>query len=184
MGGQVTDGVSKTEGQSSDYDLPRSSAWEPFERSCIHTIPDTIFEQYNRATSHTLMGLFAELKQAWITVDNRLYLWDYTTQGSFQGYEAQPNNITAVRLLTPKAGVFVKNVNYVLVVATTVDIFLLGVEAVPNARGGRDVTLYETRMSVPTKGLGVSIIEGSKNTGRIFFGGRGDNDVYEFTYQV
>jgi len=53
-----------------------------------------------------MMGLFAELQQAWITVDNRLYLWDYTTQGSFQGYEAQPNNITAVRLLSPKPGEF------------------------------------------------------------------------------
>jgi len=81
-------------------------------------------------------------------------------------------------------GVFVSDVNYVLVIATTVDIFLLGVQAVPNARGGRDVTLFETKMSAPTKGLGVSVIEGSKKTGRIFFGGRGDNDIYEFTYQV
>lgn len=76
------------------------------------------------------------------------------------------------------------NVNYVLVVATTVDIFLLGVQAASNNRGGKDVTLYETKMSVPTKGLSVSSIEGSKKSGRIFFGGRGDNDIYEFTYQV
>ncbi|KAH0608129.1 uncharacterized protein H6S33_002181 [Morchella sextelata] len=179
---QLDDIVSQ--GQSSDYDLPRSPAWEPFQRLFSHTIPDSIFEQYNRATSHTLMGLFAELKQAWITVDNRLYMWDYTTQGSFQGYEDQPNNITAMRLLTPKKGVFVESVNYVLVVATTVDIFLMPVKAVTNSRGGKDVTLLTSPLSVPTKGLGVSIIEGSKNTGRIFFGGRGDNDVYEFTYQV
>jgi nuclear pore complex protein Nup155 len=78
----------------------------------------------------------------------------------------------------------VSDVNYVLVVATTVDIFLLGVQAAPNNRGGKDVTLYDAKMSVPTKGLSVGIIEGSKKTGRIFFGGRGDNDIYEFTYQV
>jgi len=48
------------------------------------------------------MGLFADLQQAQITVYNRLYLWDHTTQGSFQGYEAQPNNITAVRQPPPR----------------------------------------------------------------------------------
>ncbi|KAL7276341.1 hypothetical protein RUND412_000680 [Rhizina undulata] len=179
---QLDDIVSQ--GQSADYELPRSPAWEPFQRTLIHTIPDSIFDQYNRATSYTNMGLFTELKQAWLTVDNRLYLWDYATQSGFQGYEAQPNNITCVKLVTPRKGVFVETINYVLVIATAVDVFLLAVSAVPNGRGGKDVTLFETGMSVPTKGLDVSIIEGSKKTGRLFFGGEGDNDVYEFTYQA
>lgn len=51
-----------------------------------------------------MMGLFPEIKQAWITVDNRLYLWDYATQSGFQGYEGQNNNIHCVRLLKPKPG--------------------------------------------------------------------------------
>jgi nuclear pore complex protein Nup155 len=61
---------------------------------------------------------------------------------------------------------------------------LLALAAVPNARGTFDVTVYETRMSVPTKGMDITIIEASASTGRIFFGGKGDNEVYEFTYQV
>ena len=61
----------------------------------------------------------------------------------------------------------------VLVTETTVDIFLLGVLTVPNARGGRGVTLLETKMSAPTKGLGASAIEASKKMGQIFFGVRG-----------
>jgi nuclear pore complex protein Nup155 len=172
-----------TEGQSQEYELCDNYAWEPFVQTNNHTIPDAIFEQYNRTSSHTRLGLFPEIKQAWITVDNRLYMWDYTTQTGFQGYEAQPNAITAVRLLKPKQGVFEK-VNYVLVVATVVDVFLLGVNAQPNARGVMEVMLYDTRLSIPARGLDIHIIEGSKKTGRIFFAGKTDNELYEFNYQV
>ena len=71
-----------------------------------------------------------------------------------------------------------------LVIATDQEIFLLGVNATANDRGVMEVVLYDTKMRVPTKGLDVSVIEGSKTTGRIFFAGKADNDVYEFTYQV
>jgi hypothetical protein len=63
-------------------------------------------------------------------------------------------------------------------------VLLLGVEAKENARGVMDVLLFDTRMSVPTKGTSVNIIEGSGDTGRVFFAGEADNDVYEFLYQV
>jgi nuclear pore complex protein Nup155 len=79
-------------------------ASEPYSRINNYTIPDVIFEQYNRATSHTKMGLFADIRQAWLTVDNRLYLWDYQTQSGFQGYEEQAHTITCVRILKPKPG--------------------------------------------------------------------------------
>lgn len=92
----------KSEGHSAEYEIAQAYAWEPFVRSNNYTIPDAIFEQYNRATSHTMMGLFPEIKQAWLTVDNRLYLWDYETQGNFQGFEGQSNTIVCVRLLKPK----------------------------------------------------------------------------------
>lgn len=73
---------------------------------------------------------------------------------------------------------------YVLALGTAVDVLLLGLGASPNSKGGFDVTVYETRMNVPTRGLDVTIIEGSKSSGRVFFAGKGDNDVYEITYQV
>jgi len=94
----------RSEGQSQDYEMAPAHAWEPFVRINSHTIPDVIFEQYNRVTSYTLMGLFPEIKQAWVTVDNRLYMWDYATQTGFMGYEQQANTITAVRMLKPKPG--------------------------------------------------------------------------------
>ena len=62
------------EGYSSDYDIPTSPAWAPFQKVKMYDIPDRIFEQYNQAQVSTMMGLFAELNHAWISIDNALYL--------------------------------------------------------------------------------------------------------------
>jgi len=99
-------GMRRTEGQLSDYVLPRSWAEEPFRRTALHTTSDSTFEQYNSATSHAIMGFSSELLKASITVYNRLYLWDYTTLVSFQDSIVQPNNISAVRILSPWPGAF------------------------------------------------------------------------------
>ena len=92
------------EGHSSEYDLSQGSAWTSFKKVNTHHIPDAIFEQYNQAQCHTMMGLFTEIGHAWMTVDNRLYLWEYVSGGQFQGFESQPNTITCVRLLKPRPG--------------------------------------------------------------------------------
>ena len=103
--GYVTDNCyGEIEGQSSDYDLTQGAAWAPFKKVNTYHIPDAIFEQYNQAQCHTMMGLFTEIGYAWMTVDNRLYMWEYATGNGFQGYEAQPNTITAARLLKPRPG--------------------------------------------------------------------------------
>ena len=131
-----------------------------------------------------MMGIFAEIHHAWVTIDNACYLWDYTNPNpDLVGFEEQPNSITAVRLVMPKPGVFVSNINRLLVIATTVDMFLVGVALEPLATGGQSVTLYQTRMSISVKGIRVDYIEQSSTTGRIFFAGRSDNELYEFAYQ-
>lgn len=172
------------EGVSSDYDISTSPAWAPFQKVKMYDIPDKIFEQYNRAQVSTLMGLFAELNHAWISIDNALYLWDYTHPNpDLIGVEEQPNSITAVKLVVPRAGVFVPSITHLLVVATTAEVLLIGVATQVTAGGVIAVTLYQTRMSISTRGLDVNAIEGSANTGRIFFSGKVDDDVYELTYQ-
>lgn len=150
----------------------------------MYDIPDKIFEQYNRAQVQTMMGLFAELNHAWVTIDNALYLWDYTHPNpELIGFEEQSNNITAIKLVVPRAGVFVKEITHLLVVATTAEILLLGLAASRSSSGVTSVALYQTRMSLSIRGTDVRVIEGSSATGRIFFTGALDNDVYELTYQ-
>jgi nuclear pore complex protein Nup155 len=150
----------------------------------MYDIPDKIFEQYNLAQVNTMMGLLAEFNHAWVAIDNALYLWDYTHPSpSLIGFEEQPNTITAVRLVVPRAGVFLPQIVRLLVVATTTDIYLVGFSAQAGSSGGQEVALYSTRLSLFIKGIDVNIIEGSAASGRIFFSGRGSDDVYEVTYQ-
>ncbi|KAL2061523.1 hypothetical protein VTL71DRAFT_6900 [Oculimacula yallundae] len=183
------------QGISSDYDIPHhtaEAAWSPFQRTKMYDIPDRILDQYNRAEVQTMMGLFAELNHAWVTIDNALYLWDYTDPNpEVIGYEEQQYGITAVKLVKPKPGVFLADITHLLVVATTSEMILLGVASKMTAQAGnskldntgvRTVSLYQTKMSVSTRGINVQVIEGSAATGRIFFSGK-LNEVYEFTYQ-
>lgn len=92
-------------------------------------------------------------------------------------------HILTGRLLSQYADVFQEKINYVLVVGTSIEVILIGVSATPNARNAYDIRMFDAKMAVNTKGLDVSVIEGSKS-GRIFFAGRSDNEVYEFTYKV
>ena len=150
----------------------------------MYDIPDKIFEQYNRAQVSTMMGIFAELNHAWVSIDNAMYLWDYTHPNpDLIGFEDQSNTITAVKLVFPRAGVFVPSISRLLVVATTAEIILVGLSSQIAPTGERLVNLYSTRLSISTKGMDIKVIEGSAATGRIFFSARGDNDVYELIYQ-
>ena len=116
------------------------------------------------------MGLFADIHHAWITIDNALYLWDYTHPNpEVLGFEEQPNSITAVKLVRPRPGVFTNNVTRLLVVATTNDIYLIGLSALDGPAGSVTINMFQTGMSTSVRGIGVQCIAGSDKTGRIFF---------------
>ena len=132
-----------TEGASSDYETSTQLGWVPFQKVKSYNIPDAIFSQYNNAQISTMMGLFANLNHAWVAIDNAFYLWDYThPDPDLIGFEEQPHNITAVRLVTPRAGVFLPSITHLLVVATTADIILVGLASQTAQSGGQTVVLY------------------------------------------
>lgn len=150
----------------------------------MYNIPDQIFDQYNRAQVSTSMGLFAELNHAWVAIDNALYLWDYTHPNpQLVGFEEQPNSINGVKLARPRPGVFLPTIAHLLVVSTTADVILLGMGCETTPGGARQVTLFQTGMSTSIRGLDIDVMASSDSTGRIFFGGSSDNDIYELTYQ-
>ncbi|OTA55948.1 nucleoporin Nup157/170 [Hypoxylon sp. EC38] len=169
---------------SSDYDILRSdSPWAPFQQTTTYALPNNVLEQYNKAEVSTMMGLFAELNHAWVTIDNSLYLWDYTHPNpELIGYEDSQHSITAVKLVAPKPDVFNKIITHILVVATTSEMFLLGVAAKDAPSGAKTIELYGTKMSLPLKGTEAHVIAGSAD-GRIFFSGQSDSDIYELKYQ-
>ena len=131
-----------------------------------------------------MMGLFADLNHAWIAIDNSLYLWDYTHPApELIGFEEQQQQITAVRLVTPRPGVFVSSITRMLVVATSNEIILIGVASQDAPGGTKSISLFSTRLSVYIKGMTVNSIEGSAASGRVFFSESTSDDVYELTYQ-
>ena len=129
------------------------------------------------------MGLFADINHAYVFIDSAVYLWDYThPDPPLVGFEENTQTVTAVSLIAPRRGVFVKGITRILVIATLSEITIVGVAVDKPASGSYAVSLYQTKMSIPIRGLNVECIEGTAD-GRIFFTGQSDNDVYELTYQ-
>ena len=179
----LLDFLTSAEGVSSDYDVFPQTSWTPFQRVKVHDVPEKIFDQYNRAQMATMMGLFADLNHAWVSIDNALYLWNYTLPDPpLIGFEEQTKQITAVELGYPRAGVFVPTITRMLIIATTSDIYLLGLASQVGPSGSQ-VSLYSTGMSVSIKGIEVSVIATSRTTGRVFFAGKDNDDILELTYQ-
>ncbi|KAK4640775.1 hypothetical protein QC761_606590 [Podospora bellae-mahoneyi] len=171
-------------GASSEYDIhPPDRPWAPFQKTHMYQIPDQIFDFLNGGEVFTKLGLFPELGYAWASIDSSLFLWDYThPTPELIGYEELTTTITAVALVAPKPGVFVKTITHILVISTTTDVVLVGVAAETNASGAKKVTLYQTKMAVHRGGSDVSYIVGTAN-GRIFVGGETDTDIHEIVYQ-
>lgn len=171
------------QGVSGEYDVPRNPAWLPFQKLKMYDLPPRLLEQSSQSGLGMLMGVFTPLHHAWASLDNALYLWDYTTPNpEIIGYEENPHVITSVKLVPPKPGVFVADITALVVVCTTVDMQLLGVGKQTTSTGAETIALYNTRMMIPARGLAVTEIVGSK-LGRIFFIGDASDDIYEFQYQ-
>jgi nuclear pore complex protein Nup155 len=172
------------EGISGEYELSNTPAWAPFQKLRSYKLPEAVFEQVDHTQMSMSMGLFAEINHAWVVVDNQVYLWDYTHPNpELVGFEEQPSNITCVKLVKPRPGVFVGTIEYLLVVATVTDVFLIAVECQRGPEGVHSVVLYRTGLSTSVRRINVTTIEGSAKTGRIFFGDGGTEDVYELNYQ-
>ncbi|KAJ2520391.1 hypothetical protein H4217_002073 [Coemansia sp. RSA 1939] len=175
---------------SGDYETPVPRDWQVVTKQRLIPLPDALFEQYDLLECRCFMGLFPEIKRAWITVDHRLFLWNYEDESDFYSFEDQEQIIVSVALVRPRPGVFVDAIKYVLAVATPLEVFLLGVgyDAGSSPAGGRlaggggSVTLYATQISVPADGVAMTSIAGSDD-GRIFMSGN-DGALYEFVYQA
>ena len=172
------------DGCSAEYDLSPAAAWKPFQKVRVHSIPDQIFDQYNKAAASTTMGLFAEINHAYVTIDNALYMWDYTaTNPQLFGYEGQPNLITGVRLARPREGVFLPTITHVVVLATISEVMLLGLGTEDGDQStSQSLSLFQTGISVSVRGKHITTIGSSAKNGRVFFAGRTDNELYELKY--
>ncbi|KAJ1945809.1 hypothetical protein GGF37_001512, partial [Kickxella alabastrina] len=167
---------------SGDYETPLPADWQIVGKQRLIPLPDALFEQYDLLECRCFMGLFPEIQRAWITVDHRLFLWNYQDETDFYSFEDQDQIIVSVALVRPRKGVFVDTIEHVLVVATPLEVFLLGVGYSAAGSKGGSVTLYATQISVPADGVAMTSIMGTAD-GRVFMGGN-DGALYEFAYQA
>lgn len=144
------------------------------------------------------MGTLPELGRVWVTVDNKLFLWKYTSSASSappssapadfvpdvdasaddcEVYDGISEVIVSVALSAPKPGVFLDTVKYVLVVASPVEVVLL---AVTCDEQGNNFKLVPTAYAMPSDNVAMVKVVGSQS-GRIFMAGN-DGNVYELDY--
>ncbi|QPG73141.1 hypothetical protein FOA43_000447 [Brettanomyces nanus] len=152
-----------------------------FEKSNIFNIPDRIFQKYKSLDCITNIGIFTELQKSWLTVDDKLIIWNYKAGSSEQEFftiDDFKSTILTVALVKPKPKVFVDSVNYLLLVSTSVNIHIL---AVQNTKDHLDVS--DTKMSVSTQGLLVNKFVTYDATREIFFTGAGDSEgIWRLNY--
>ncbi|KAF9423164.1 hypothetical protein BGZ94_008391 [Podila epigama] len=163
---------------SSNYVAP-DARQQILRRKRAINLPDNLFEQYNLIQCRCFMGLFPEINRVWITIDHRLFLWNYADGGHYESYEELDQIIVNVALVKPKKDTFDSKVEYLLVIATPVDVHLLGLGA---GSGSNPHTLYITNMSVPSDNVAMRSIVGT-NDGRIFMNGS-DGRLWEIEYQA
>lgn len=150
-------------------------------------LPDKFFEEFNLTECLAKMGLFPEISRAWIAVDNKLIFWNYTLPQSSFNKSSQfltidqiRHTILTVKVVKPKKGVFVDDVNYLLLVATTMDIiiYLVKHDAATNS-----VDVFKPNLSVNAQGLIVNQFAINELTNDVYFTGEGDGtNVWRLEY--
>jgi len=162
-------------------------------------LPAAFVSMYDQVRYKSFMGLFPQINRAWLTVDTRLFLWSYSLNSmkpnlqsihplaqntsdsdDFHSFEGFDQVIVAVELVHPRPGVFPDEVQYLLAVATSVDVTLLAVTfSGPNCTG--NIALTPTGYSVATDNV-LMVKMCSSPDGRIFMAGA-DGFLHEFVYR-
>ena len=143
-------------------------------------LPRAISDRFDEVECRLDMGFFPEIRHAWITVDCRLYLWDYNHRDNhFFPYDRLDQVILSVALVKqpPKGQRFTDEVEYVLAVATLTEIVLLAV--VFDAE--RRVRLRPTDYSLATDETSIVHMGGLDSRGRLFMAAM-DGNLYELEY--
>jgi nuclear pore complex protein Nup155 len=150
------------------------------------------------------MGLMPEIDRAWVTIDNKLFLWDYVegcaqqpihplnlrtdsfpNSEEISSFSDQPDVITYVATVQPKPGVFIDEISQLLVLCTPISVLLIGVSVSPvtgqDGRAHKEIKMYATDMFVSTDVEMTSVV--GTPDGRIFMCGSQDGCLYELHYQ-
>lgn len=162
--------------------------WPPMvEVVDTRELPPVLIERYNAAGGEgtALCGIFPEIRRAWASVDNSLFLWRFDKwDGQCPEYSGEEQAICAVGLAKSKPGIFIEAIQYLLVLATPVELILVGV-CCSGAGDGTDPLAEVSLQPLPeytiaSDGVSMTCIT-CTDKGRIFLAGR-DGHIYELYY--
>lgn len=127
------------------------------------------------------VGVFAEIHRAWISFDNRLFVWKSDDDRDFNMWDGLEQVIVSVGLVVPKPGVFVESIRYLLVLTTAVEVVVLGV-SFANDDITQEMFLQPTDISIPSDEVNMMQVVGTPE-GRILLCGV-DGNIYELEYSA
>ncbi|XP_064356435.1 nuclear pore complex protein Nup155-like isoform X1 [Dromaius novaehollandiae] len=154
-------------------------------------LPPELVEQFGHMQCNCMMGVFPEISRAWLTIDSDIFMWNYEDGGDLAYFDGLSETILAVGLVKPKGGIFQPHVRHLLVLATAVDIVILGLScanlqagsgALNDSMSGGMQLLPDPLYSLPTDNICMLAIASADN-GRIFLAGK-DGCLYEVAYQA
>ncbi|NXH21655.1 NU155 protein, partial [Bucco capensis] len=154
-------------------------------------LPPELVEQFGHMQCNCMMGVFPEISRAWLTIDSGIFMWNYEDGGDLAYFDGLSETILAVGLVKPKGGIFQPHVQHLLVLATPVDIVILGLScaniqagtgSLNDSMSGGMQLLPDPLYSLPTDNTYVLAISSTDN-GRIFLAGK-DGCLYEVVYQA
>ncbi|KAF8971407.1 nucleoporin [Flammula alnicola] len=171
---------------SASYSVFPDDIRVPFQKRKFVGIPDGLFQYYDSANVTSHMGLMAEIGRVWISIDHKLFLWDYNDGQEISSFMDQPDVITHVALVKPKQGLFIDDITSLLVICTPVSVLLIGVAIASQPgldnRPRKELKLYATDLTISTDIEMTSVI--GTPDGRIFMCGQQDGNLYEMHYQA
>lgn len=144
-------------------------AFTPFERQQVINIPDEILKEASKTEIKSDMGIFPEINRCWITIDNKLILWNIRDSTDYQSIDEIKHTILKVSLVKPKPNMFVEYVQHLLLIATPFDIYIL---AISHNKDTDELSVFNTGMCVSVHGIDVNDIVSYEKTGQIFFTGK------------
>lgn len=151
-------------------------------------LPAELVEQFNYMQCNCMMGLFPEIRRAWLTIDSNIYVWNYEDGSDSAYFDGLDETILCVGLVKAKPEIFKDDVKYILCLTTPIDIVLLAVTFTSKRLGslGHDdfaeMHLHPNPVfSIPSDNIYMTCVTGTQS-GRIFLGGK-DGCVYEVAYQ-
>ncbi|CAH9104947.1 unnamed protein product [Cuscuta epithymum] len=150
-------------------------------------LPSLLIERYNASGGEgtALCGIFPEIRRAWASVDDSLFLWRFDKwDGQCSEYSVDEQAICAVGLAKARPGIFVEAIQYLLVLATPIELNLVGV-CCSGSNDGIDPYVEVSLQSLPeytiaSDGVTMSCIT-CTNSGQIFLAGR-DGHIYGLQY--